>query len=245
MTAARVKLQELAKVRQMDDIVRAIGSPATIRRMLLSEKEHPNSKFSEAIMRKAVAFTREAPPNASLYALLGHEIRQSPHDRASIASDYVGEYVYFRHTAREAEGMPDPKYVLGRIRIFLNEANEPCFEHWSSEKSKDEPPPEPEHRGYVYRSESQLFFLGWRYGVLRLAIARTRTREREDAFLPGVVVSVRTGPRDPFAARFVMVPEQNTELIRQLDPDQTDDAEDQFFELTEGRYSHYMLVHSS
>lgn len=149
---------------------------------------------------------------------------------------YQGQYHYFQYWT--PQGVEALRLVTGRIEVYADDAGNPAFRHWSHNYDKEKP----EHEGFVFHYETKLYFAATRRGVMRLAIARTFAEHRSENFLPGLIVSVRDEPyRDPYAARFILVHEENKTLIRKLDP-KAKGAKQLFAQLLKGKGDNYLLL---
>lgn len=202
--------------------------------MRCSEEKNPSEDQSE-IHQERLIWYYDQQKRLSLYDEVADLIGQDPTDRDYILSRYQGEYTYFRYAA---VGRDRATYVKGRIRIGAVDG-QPIFSHWSHDY--DQAATEPEHTGFVFRHESNLFLVGRADGVLRLSIARTIRGPLSEGRMPGLVLSMRNSTRDPFAARFLLVPASNRNLLAKLDPDLG--GEGRFDELAKANEElHYMLL---
>lgn len=211
-------------------------SATTVSRLIRPDK-FPNDKFGPRIQKWLIKQV-SAPTESGLYAQMAHQMAQKEGDKAILLDAYLGKYHYFQYWTRQ--GVESRKLVMGEIHVFADDGGNPAFRHWSHDYDK----PKPEHEGFVFHYEAKLYFAGTRPGVMRLAIARTFAPEgRRESFLPGLIVSVRNEPyRDPYAARFILVHEDNRTLIDDLDPDKNSKAEARFAELLKSSGDDYMLL---
>lgn len=130
-----------------------------------------------------------------LCTLTGH--RDMGGAREFVRKNLVGRYRYHRYF--QEVGDPNLTYVHGDLVIDVANGV-PVFSHRSHHFDEHDPF---ENEGVVFYSNSNLFFLGWRMNVLRLAIAVVPTDEGKEPFR-GIVLSARNTSDDPFAARFAM-----------------------------------------
>lgn len=153
------------------------------------------------------------------------EQRVSPYEEISVylgqtvsAEDvlkqYRGNYRYYRITAPKGD---DTVYASGSIRIYADPDGKPSFAHRSSSHLKNSAT-DPQHMGYVFVHGERLFLAGAGDGTLTMWICETFRSSPETDVLHGVSVSSRSIPRDPFAARFILVHNKNSVWQEQLDP---------------------------
>lgn len=151
--------------------------------------------------------------SSAIYQGMCTMIGQHPDERHGIIEDLAGEYLYFRH-----HSLAQDSYGQGHVKIFRDRNGDPSFYHWSENYKRfdeDENERRREHAGYVFRSKEKLYFLGRRKGVVRLSIATTPD-ENSQPFL-GLTLSVRSAYHGmAFAARFALVRESDTDLIKSL-----------------------------
>lgn len=183
-----------------------------------------------------------------LYDQVARLIEQPKTEKAGVLDEYRGEYRYFRFAAIKGPAF-DREYVMGRIVVDDDGTGNPKFGHWSHDYDWDNPIPE--HSGYLFRFGERLFFWGWRKGVLRLAIALTMDK-KSTGEMHGLLVSVRNEHRDPFAARFILVPVENETLIKRLSSKKEEpennlgaktEGESAFHAISKGDNAFYMLIH--
>lgn len=233
--AARDRLrQDCAVARGETKRFYPIFSPNWVGDMRLSEDEKPSADQKPIHQDRLIWFYKNQN-RLSLYDQLAKLIDHDPTDQDYILRRYLGDYCYFRYAA---VGRDRAEYVKGTMRIE-DRNGRPEFSHWSHDLDPDVD--QPAHRGYVYRIDSNLFFAGRAHGVMRLSIARTMRGTPAGDYMPGLVLSMRSSTRDPFAARFIMVSEKNKDLLAKLDPDLGGHAK--FEELAKANEElHYMLL---
>lgn len=147
----------------------------------------------------------------SAYSAVSVLMLQNEESKNDILRNFQGEYRYFRFASQS--GLSEQaEYSAGKIVIRKSDGEEPIFELWSH----DDPEKwtgEPEINGFVFKDDSQLFLLGYRTGVLRLAVARVNAKGTKSQHLMGVVLSVRMIMNDPFSARFLLVNIESRALL--------------------------------
>lgn len=179
------------------------------------------------------------------YNGVARTVQQSSGALEDIRKDLCGNYRYFRYFA--PGGDPSTlKFVSGHIAIHMV-GNIPTFEHWSH-NAETKPPMKPEHQGIVLLLNSYVYMLGYHPGMVRLSISQMPRNTKDHSC--GIVLSMRHDQRDPFAARFILMREDNADLIAKLE-DQTEHigsdgkkttaGEALFFKLTGGGYAYHML----
>ncbi len=164
------------------------------------------------------------------------------------ANKIVGTYKYYRYYA-PGVSLDGHQYVDGKISIYISQETI-CFDHRSrSFIDEHGESGDPEHRGFVIYGKGFIFLIGAREGVLRLIVAEAPSSGKN--YMVGLVLSVRSGtPYDPFAARFVIVPDSNIELQTKLEDKspttlnkkKTTKGEKEFFRITNGDYAYLMLA---
>lgn len=170
--------------------------------------------FSEEKRRKLVCFMlAQDPRRDSLYASLSKMIDQDAADTARVLEKYAGKYNYFRY-------IPEPKgpavYRMGAIEI-CEDKKVPIFKMWSGNTPGDLFDENPENTGEVYCGGNQLYFVGRRSNVMRLAICREFVRSKADGFGKGIVLTTTKESLEPFSAQFILVDTANDDLIRRFD----------------------------
>ncbi len=163
----------------------------------------------------------------------------------SLRAHWIGTYRYARFYT-ELNSVQSVRYngCGGILEILCDENDEndiPRFRH-RSENFKPKDDDDWEHSGFVFKTDGQVFFLGTAAGVMRLAVAQAVIRPASEPIF-GVIVSLRSAaPYTPFGARFIMVKDDNTELLARLSDPKTGEAE--FHRLTKDTQSFYMLAHN-
>ncbi|WP_066794641.1 hypothetical protein [Sphingomonas soli] len=232
---ARDRLRKVCNNRGNAKLYYPLFSPNWVSDMRRSEEEKPSEKQGKIQQDRLIWFDRNQV-RLTLYDQLADAINHDATDRDYILNRYLGDYRYFRYAVT---GREEAQYVSGWVRIETRDGR-PTFKHWSHGLTPETHAPV--HWGYVYRVESNLFFAGRAAGVLRLSIARTMRGTASSDYMPGLVLSMRSDTRDPFAARFLMVPCANKQLLAQLDPDLLGSRE-HFNQLAKAnREPHYMIL---
>lgn len=143
-----------------------------------------------------------------------------------VLANYKGKYRYYRITAPNGD---EPIYSSGTIRIYADFEGKPTFEHRSSSHLK-KAGDSWQHLGFVFVNGERLFFAGAGEGTMTMWIAETyravpQGNPKAKEVLHGVSLSTRATPRDPFAARFLLVSNANHEWQKKLDPESADGEE--------------------
>lgn len=202
--------------------------------------------FGATTKERLIAYYEQS--HECLYDQVARLIEQPKTEKAGVLDEYKGEYRYFRFAAVRGPASVR-EYVMGRIVVQDDGTGNPKFGHWSHDY--DWSSPTPEHEGFLFRFGERLFFWGWRRGVLRLAITPTMDK-KSTGEMHGLLVSVRNEHRDPFAARFILVPVENEKLIERLsnkapvpanEEGAKTEGESSFHRLSKGDNAYYMLIH--
>ena len=173
----------------------------------LKDSEKCDSAFSESTMIKIIHFMKYPDPTV----LHGYDhyktiTQQNSGYEKTILEKYKGEYSYFRFCPPDLNQAPE--YGKGRVKIS-ERGGIPYFELWSSNFEGGLQSTSPENSGEVYGGHDKLYFLGHRHQVFRLAICKEIGSNIKHGIMKGIVLSVTAGSYEPFAARFIMIHEDN------------------------------------
>lgn len=191
------------KGKKIPENVKEEFSEATISRFRDPSKDNFRSSLQERLVRFM------SPANGQLYFQLAEIIGQTEAEKDVILKEYVGRYRYFRYF-EEGSGHKW-KYTSGNVSIF-NILGVPTFKHRSGDAPADRGF---EHRGFVFLSGGVLFMLGYRKGVIRLASA-SPAHHQPAPHMWGVVNSVRMTLPYPFGSKFILVNENQKNLVKKL-----------------------------
>lgn len=179
-------------------------TPPTISRMIADKK------VGEANQERLI-YLMGVGVSSSIYRGTASLIGQTAGERKDIG-DLVGNYTYFRyHSPTSYEKM---KLVDGEIEIFIDpKSKDPTFRHRSHNWTQKEW----EHTGYVFQTSNRIFMLGRGKALIRLGLG-SRMLDYPGVVIDGLVLSLRTASRSPYAARFILVREQpeNADLLAEL-----------------------------
>ena len=180
----------------------------TIRRLMNADYD---GKFSKQTIKRLEWYVRGGEERSAYFNVL----RRLDINSASVKTTidvWKGKYRYFRFFSK-GNSRDEHEYNYGGGKIHIeNENNIPVFKHWSHNYEGDTP----EHTGYVYKSDNHIFMLGAGEKKMRLAVAYN-VNKPSDELIAGIVLSQRNAaPYNAFAARFLMVHEDNKNLIEKL-----------------------------
>lgn len=194
-----------------------------------SDKNGKKNEYSENIKERLI-YCIESPKVERLYDSIGDRM-QNKNDKTILIERFVGEYTYFSPFYQKQTN--DYKLSAGYIEILPDQDNNPSFTHRSGNWRNQEP----EHVGFVYKSGSNLFLVGTTSGAIKSMTVRASSNPME-GHMTGLNLSVRaSGHYDPFASKFVMVSNQNSELVDELTGNL-----DRFMELLDSRSPDYMWL---
>lgn len=194
-----------------DSLFEALGEIRTVERWAGIAPGSEAHKFRPHNIRQIEKFL-ELIERKTHYQYLADEIGQRPHNLGAIAA-FQGDYFFFRYRP-EAGGCI---YSRGHLKISFDASKaEAAFEQWSGNYNRHKHSRRAEHNGYVFLKGGKMYFAGRRAGVMRLGIVKLPAGEDpKHWYMAGVVASVADDDV-PFAAKVLLVPAKNRNLVRRL-----------------------------
>lgn len=209
------------------------------------------SNFSKQTKNR-LAWFYDGRRERSAYTTIANMLTPDGEQSLHLPQRWCRSYRYFRYFAPTGN-TKDFEYTFGGGRLQIEDIDGVAsFKHWSHNHEVKEP----EHEGFVFFSQSNVYMLGMNSNAMRLGIAFQVDNPADEAII-GVIVSRRKYPQyTPFGARFIMVDQNNKELFeffsdrtrtfRKLSDGtkyQTTVGENNFHEkVGGGDYSYFMLA---